>query len=144
MCINLSNSNLFAINVENGFLNTTSTFLACEIGMFPFLFLGIPVGENHMHNDTWTCLWVVRQLFWMQSLTIFLFTFFIFSKLLEMSWTKFLRFIGPLRGVMVMVRGRYVGLVGIRCLCLRRIGVWGLRVLRSLILLWSVTGVRGF
>src|ERR1044072_5218147 len=53
LCINLNKTKLFGIHVEDYIMIVASTFLACDIGRFPFLFLGIPVEAKHRRKDTW-------------------------------------------------------------------------------------------
>lgn len=51
--INFHKSNLFGINVDDGFLMAASHFLHCSIGVLPFKFLGLPIGANPRRSGTW-------------------------------------------------------------------------------------------
>ncbi|XP_058776599.1 uncharacterized mitochondrial protein AtMg01250-like [Vicia villosa] len=43
--INFHKSNLYGINVDQWFMEAASTFLSCKVGLLPFKFLGVRVGE---------------------------------------------------------------------------------------------------
>ncbi|MCI12558.1 cytochrome P450, partial [Trifolium medium] len=41
------------VNVSSEFLGVAERFLHCRIGSIPFIYLGLPVGENHRKEVTW-------------------------------------------------------------------------------------------
>ncbi|XP_058734176.1 uncharacterized protein LOC131605901 [Vicia villosa] len=51
LCINLNKSKLFGVHLEEHVLLAASSFLGCQVGKLPFVFLGIPVGGNHRRKD---------------------------------------------------------------------------------------------
>ncbi|MCH95804.1 RNA-directed DNA polymerase (Reverse transcriptase) [Trifolium medium] len=51
--VNFYKSKLFGINLEDGFLDLAASFLKCKIGIFPFIYLGLPVGANPRRQSTW-------------------------------------------------------------------------------------------
>lgn len=44
---------MYAINVDNHFLNNAAEFLLCKVGSLPFKFLGIPMAANPRKCSTW-------------------------------------------------------------------------------------------
>nr|UBX54584.1 Line-1 retrotransposon [Lupinus angustifolius] len=54
--VNSHKSSLFGISVSDSFLTGATNFLSCNLGSFPFLYLGIPVGANPRRLFTWQCL----------------------------------------------------------------------------------------
>lgn len=88
-CINLNKINLYGVHLDGNFVQPALTFLTCEIGNLPFMFLGISMGvfifqswkKYFLHDVTSIYLWVGKFLFWIQRSKIFLFTCFLFSKL---------------------------------------------------------------
>lgn len=50
--MNLYNSKVFGINLKEEVLQATSSFLSCEIGIFHFPFLEIPIGVNPRWKET--------------------------------------------------------------------------------------------
>lgn len=53
LCVNFHKSKLVGVNLELDFIEATSSFMSCEVGIFPFLFLGISIGENLGTKATW-------------------------------------------------------------------------------------------
>ncbi|PNX97042.1 cytochrome p450 [Trifolium pratense] len=51
--VNFFKSKLFGINVEDDFLSSATSFLKCNIGRLPFIYLGLPVGANPRRLSTW-------------------------------------------------------------------------------------------
>lgn len=88
-CINLNKIKLYGVHLDGNFVQPALTFLTCEIGNLPFMFLGIPMGvfifqsweKYFLHDVTSIYLWVGKFLFWIRCSTIFLFTCFLLSKL---------------------------------------------------------------
>lgn len=58
--INLSKSCIMSVNVEENFLTEVASYLCCETGSIPFVFLGIPIGLNQRQQDVW--LPIVRKM----------------------------------------------------------------------------------
>lgn len=52
LCVNLSKSRLYGINLKYEFTQVASTFLSCEIGSIPFNFLGVSVSVNPCRKET--------------------------------------------------------------------------------------------
>lgn len=44
--MNLNKSKIYGVNLHEEFLRATSLFLACSVGVVPFNFVGIQVGEK--------------------------------------------------------------------------------------------------
>lgn len=44
--MNFRKSCLYGVNVDDFFLNVGSNFLCCKLGDLPFIYLGLPIGEN--------------------------------------------------------------------------------------------------
>lgn len=51
--INFSKSKIMAVSSREGFLQSTTHFLGCKVGVIPFKYLGIPVGANLRRVKTW-------------------------------------------------------------------------------------------
>ncbi|XP_058758716.1 uncharacterized protein LOC131631969 [Vicia villosa] len=50
---NFTKSNIFGVNVGDWLMHTTTSFVSCKKGNFPFKFLGIWVGANPRSKKTW-------------------------------------------------------------------------------------------
>lgn len=51
--MNFNKSNLYGVNLRDDFLQKTSTFLASNIDMVPFKFLGVKVGGSPKRYSIW-------------------------------------------------------------------------------------------
>ncbi|XP_058746160.1 uncharacterized mitochondrial protein AtMg01250-like [Vicia villosa] len=51
--INFHKSNFFGVHIGEWLLNSTTTFLSCKKGSFPFKFLGIWIGEGGRRKRVW-------------------------------------------------------------------------------------------
>jgi hypothetical protein len=51
--VNFSKNGLFGVNVANSFLEGVAHFLYCNRVIFPFIYLGLPVGSNRGLSSTW-------------------------------------------------------------------------------------------
>ncbi|PNY13366.1 ribonuclease H [Trifolium pratense] len=58
--VNFFKSRLFGVNVCNAFKDQAASFLHCKKGNFPFVYLGLPVGENPRKAST--CVPVVKAI----------------------------------------------------------------------------------
>ncbi|KAM0019452.1 putative RNA-directed DNA polymerase [Helianthus debilis subsp. tardiflorus] len=72
--INLAKSNIFAIGVGAGDLNITAGLIGCQVGNFPFRYLGLAVGGNMNRIINWKPIYEVfdaRLAKWKSSLLSF-------------------------------------------------------------------------
>lgn len=53
LCVNFYKNLILGFNVDSDFLMTTSDFLSCAISLFPFTFLGPPIGVNPGRRSSW-------------------------------------------------------------------------------------------
>ncbi|XP_058776310.1 uncharacterized protein LOC131650623 [Vicia villosa] len=51
--VNFNKSNIYGVNVCDGYLDATSTFLACKVDRPPFKFLGVKVGDSPRKLSMW-------------------------------------------------------------------------------------------
>lgn len=51
--VNFVKSCLIGVNVQTEFMEMACNFLHCSQGVFPFKYLGLPVGANHRRCSTW-------------------------------------------------------------------------------------------
>lgn len=51
--VNFHKSQLCGINVVEGWLNEPARVLNCSVGVFPFVYLGLPVGADARRKTTW-------------------------------------------------------------------------------------------
>jgi len=51
--VNFSNSCLIQVNVEDSFVDPTSSFLKCKVGSLHFTYLWLSVGSNPNKVATW-------------------------------------------------------------------------------------------
>ncbi|XP_022013975.1 uncharacterized protein LOC110913453 [Helianthus annuus] len=51
--INLSKSNLFGVGINNGELENMAEIIGCQAEVFPFRYLGLPVGANMNRVANW-------------------------------------------------------------------------------------------
>ncbi|GKV32054.1 hypothetical protein SLEP1_g40687 [Rubroshorea leprosula] len=51
--INFNKSHLIGIHVQEGWLNKMSWVLCCKVGVFPFKYLGIPIGGSSRRKAFW-------------------------------------------------------------------------------------------
>lgn len=51
--MNFYKSKLFGINVRDQWLQQTTEFLNCRVGVLPFIYLGLPIGANANRKVTW-------------------------------------------------------------------------------------------
>lgn len=53
LCVNFYKNLILGFNVDSDFLMATSDFLSCAISLFPFTFLGLPIGANPSRRSSW-------------------------------------------------------------------------------------------
>ncbi|XP_058759424.1 uncharacterized protein LOC131632711 [Vicia villosa] len=51
--VNFNKSNIYGVNVCDGFIEATSTFVSCKVDILPFIFLGVKVGGNPQTLAMW-------------------------------------------------------------------------------------------
>lgn len=51
--INFHKSQLIGVNVDKGWVQEVARFLNCKVGLFPFIYLGLPVGADAWRKSTW-------------------------------------------------------------------------------------------
>ena len=51
--VNLSKSHLLGINLEDGEIKELAEVLGCSVGVWPMLYLGLPLGGNPRSRSFW-------------------------------------------------------------------------------------------
>jgi hypothetical protein len=51
--VNFFKSSIMGVNVNSEFLGLAERFLHCNVGSIPFIYLGLPVGDNPRRESTW-------------------------------------------------------------------------------------------
>jgi len=51
--VNFHKSKVYGIHASQIFLQAALTFLSCNVGLLPFKFLGLPIGDNPRRSSTW-------------------------------------------------------------------------------------------
>lgn len=54
LCVIFFKSKIIGVHLKEMFLEIASYFLSYGISYIPFMFLGIPIGDNHRRRETWT------------------------------------------------------------------------------------------
>ncbi|GKE85935.1 hypothetical protein Tco_1559677 [Tanacetum coccineum] len=52
--VNYNKSKLHGLGVNEGEMSDMARWMGCDIGEFPFMYLGLPIGENMRRVNAWT------------------------------------------------------------------------------------------